>query len=64
MKVQCNAIGSVPHLCKGCGAASPHDHHYCEPCPANKEAQCIVIDESPEQFGKKPLSEIAFSLTT
>jgi hypothetical protein len=65
-KVICNSIGSIPHLCNGCGAASPHYNTHCEPCPVNKNARCIPAgdpaDESLESFGKKPLSEIAFLL--
>jgi hypothetical protein len=67
-KVICNAIGSVPGLCNGCGAASLHYKTYCEPCPVNKNARCIPASDPPgenlEEFGKKSLSEIAFLLTS
>jgi len=44
--VICNSIGSID-LCRGCGAAKPHLHGSCEPCPVNKEAHCIVWSNIP-----------------
>lgn len=43
-KVICNSIGST-RICKGCGAAKPHDLGSCEPCPVNENAKCIVARE-------------------
>lgn len=40
MKVICNSIGKC-HLCPECGAAVPHDHDSCEPCPVVTDAKCI-----------------------
>lgn len=65
--VICDSIGSVEHLCKGCGAAKPHidSQASCEPCPVNPDARCIpVIDPALEQFGKTSISEMAFLLTS
>lgn len=42
MKVICDSIGKC-HLCNGCGAAVPHDHDYCEPCPVVKDAKCVEV---------------------
>src|SRR4051812_41130146 len=45
--VICNSIGST-HLCDGCGAATPHYFISCEPCPVNKEAKCVPVNQADE----------------
>ena len=42
MKVICDSIGKC-HLCDGCGAAKPHLHDYCEPCPVVADAKCVEV---------------------
>ena len=41
-KVICDSIGST-HLCDGCGASKIHNGNYCEPCPANGKAKCMIV---------------------
>ena len=41
-KVLCNSIGST-HLCDGCGASKPQNYRFCEPCPANNSAKCLIV---------------------
>lgn len=38
-KVICQNAGQYK-MCKGCGAAVPHNPDYCEPCPVDETAIC------------------------
>ncbi len=51
MKVICNSVGKCS-LCKDCGAAVPHDHDSCEPCPVLPSAKCaeVVFEDLPLNF--------------